>query len=654
MEAKRAHGEIRRNRLTAHVERLVDRTAGRLVLLIGFAASLWLLTALVAAALGAFPGFGEALWSGVRHLLDPGALGDDATGGQRVVGLIQVLAGIVLVVGLALTVLSDLIDRMLRRLAEIDPPVTAEGHLLVIGCGDSLPSILTGFAAAGWRAPVVVLVPPDSREERHALEQRLAAAAPALTARVVSGDAFDPAGLARGSATAARSIVILSPPAVDDDAADVLAIQIGAALAAALEAAGRRPHVGIEMRRGRNVDSIWELFPPNFDAVVHDRSTGAVLGLAMANPSFTAVLDAASDGSGAARPLVLEAGELAGCRFAELVGRLPGGVPIGFIEGGSGGRVRLVPEPDTRLGAADRVIVLAGSARDVGCRSRVPGPAAVPGPGLSGPLPPPRPLLVGWGSASAEYVEALAAAGGPGAEGGIAVLAPADPGPGPGSAELRWHRGDPSDPDTLRNALATIAPDVVLIASVEGPADPRVADARAALAALHICRGAGERPLRLLVEQRGDGGGAALERADPRIRTISAAAIAGRAIALAAVDPAALAAQEAMAAPGVRLERRRLNGARSAGAKPGNGSRPSADGRGVDFAAVYRALLREGAVPIAAARDGAAIDPLATAPLLEPGDEVLVLRRDGRGEPAVATAPGRAAAQGSSRPSQPR
>ncbi|GIK77686.1 MAG: hypothetical protein EDQ89_06645 [Acidobacteria bacterium] len=631
MAAKRPRGGGRRERLTARLERLVGRTSGRLVLLTGFAAALWALTALAADLIDAYPGFGESLWSGVRHMLDPGALGDDATGAQRAVGLIQVLTGIVLVVGLALTVLSDLVDRMLHRLAEIDPPVTAKDHLLVIGCGGSLPAILARFSASGWRAPVVVLVPPGPGEERRSLRQRLTEAAPALEVRVVSGDAFHPAGLARGSAAAARSIVILSRPGEDDAAADVLTIQIGAVLAASLEAADRAPQVGIEMRRGENVDSIWELFPPNFDAIVHDRSAGSVLGLAMANPSFTAVIDSASYGSDAPRPFLVGVGERAGSRFAELAGCLPAAVPVGLISGGGDGRVRLVPGPDTRLEATDRVIVLARSEADARRRGRTPASVAAPSPDISDPLPPPRPLLVGWSTTSADYVGAVAGADGAGrARTEITVLASADPGPGPEATELRWRRGDPSDPSTLRDTLAAVAPDVVLVASVGASADPRVTDARAALAALHLCRAAEDRPLTLLVEQRGAGRAAALERADPRIRVVSAAAIAARAIALAAVDPDALAAQEAMAAPEVQLERRLLSEAGAVAAEPDGALRHRAGGRGVAFAAVYRALLDEGAIPIGVARDGVPLESLgAGAPALEPGDELLVLRRAG-------------------------
>ncbi len=618
MAKARPGGEVRESRLTARLERLVDSTAGRLALLLGFAVVLWLLSALIARALGAFPTFGEALWSGIQHLLDPGSLGDDDSDAQRFVGLGQVLTGIVLVVGLALTVLSDLVDRMVSRLGEIDPPVVAEGHLLVIGEGEALPSILGQLAESEAGARAVVLVPPDSGERRRALEHRLAETVPSLDLSVVSGDAYEPSGLERGSASAARSIVVLSPPSADDDVSDVLTITVAAKLSTVLEGAARPPHVGVEIRRGLNADSIWELFPPSFDAVVRDRSIGGLLGLAMANPSFSEILGSASSAADSSRPFAIAAGELAGSRFDELVGRLDGALPIGVLEGGASDRIRLVPEPGRILGATDRVVVLTASARDVRRRPRR-EPRAAGAPKVGGPLPPPRPLLVGWSPTAAGYVEAVARMTRGGAGHAISVLAPTDP--RPAAMEIDWHRGDPGDPAALREVLAAVSPEVALIASVPGPADPRVADARAALTALHLCRAAGERPLALLVEQRGGERAVALEEADPRIRIVSAAAIAGHAIALAAVDPDALAVQEAMAAPGMRLERRPLSG--GAGGDGAGGA-----GGGIRFADVYRALLAEGALPLSVARRGLALDILRSErPALAPGDELLVLSR---------------------------
>lgn len=122
---------------------LFETTAGRLVGLGAAVFAFWFASAVVASAVGAFDDLGDALWSGVQHLLDPGALGDDATTAQRLLGVVQVVLGIVLVVGLVLTLLTDVVDRTLQRLGESDPPARARGHLLAIGSGDALLTVLS-------------------------------------------------------------------------------------------------------------------------------------------------------------------------------------------------------------------------------------------------------------------------------------------------------------------------------------------------------------------------------------------------------------------------------------------------------------------------------------------------------------------------------
>ena len=598
-------------------ERLLASTSGRLALLLGFAAALWLASGLVASALGAFPSLGDALWSGIRHLLDPGSLGDDETAAQRAVGLVQVLAGIVLVVGLALTVLSEVVDRLLRQLGESDPAVHASGHLLVIGDGDALLPILRRLESHRPGASAVVLVPPGDAARRRRLQSRLEAAVPDLAVRALGGDATTANGLGRGSAAAAAAVAILSPADTDDDVADVLAIETGATLAGALAGAGRRPHVGLEMRRGRNVDSIWELFPGNFDAVVHDRVLGALLALAIRNPTFAAMLGA-DDAAGRPRLAALPATAHAGRTFGELLGLLPDAIPLGLITGGRPVEIRYAPDPATPVAGDQRIVVATGST--------APGPPAGP----AAALPPARPqacvtelpaarcLLAGWSGAATSMLEALATM--PGATPELTVLAP---GPPPGAeatsaATLTPAAGDPRDPADLARAIAASAPEVVLVASA--PLDGLGGDAQAALTALHACRILGERDVPVLVEQRHRGGSVSLADADRRIQVISASALAGDAIALAAVDPDALALREALAAQ--RTDRLLVSG-------PAGGA--------VAFADLYRDLLAGGSVPIAAARRGRPTDVTADG-RLEAGDELLVVH--GGGDPGAGS-PGR-------------
>ena len=97
----------------------VRTTWGRAALLLGVIALVWIVTVTIAEAVfDAYPTQGEALWKGLAHLLDPGSLNDDETPAQRGIGVVQVLAGMVLLVGVALAVASELIGRGLERLGQ--------------------------------------------------------------------------------------------------------------------------------------------------------------------------------------------------------------------------------------------------------------------------------------------------------------------------------------------------------------------------------------------------------------------------------------------------------------------------------------------------------------------------------------------------------
>jgi hypothetical protein len=105
------------------IKRLTQRTRGRLVLLLVVLGVVWLGSAAFAYfALGAFTSFGEAIWSGITHLLDHSSLRDDHDLRHRAVGLFQVIFGLVFLVGLAFTVISEVVGSSLERLGQYDTP----------------------------------------------------------------------------------------------------------------------------------------------------------------------------------------------------------------------------------------------------------------------------------------------------------------------------------------------------------------------------------------------------------------------------------------------------------------------------------------------------------------------------------------------------
>ena len=125
------------------LRRLIQTTRGRVALLLGVLAVAWLGSAFVAhVVLDEFDTFGAALWSGITHLLDPSSLHEDHGFEHRAIGLFQVVFGLIFLVGLAFTVISEVVGSSLERLGQFDAPVHVSDHLLLIGGPDLLPGYL--------------------------------------------------------------------------------------------------------------------------------------------------------------------------------------------------------------------------------------------------------------------------------------------------------------------------------------------------------------------------------------------------------------------------------------------------------------------------------------------------------------------------------
>ncbi len=219
------------------LSRALQTTRGRLVLLLGAVAVVLLGSAAIAQLFNEYDDFGAALWGATVHLLDPSSLQDDEGGAARAIGLFQVVTGLVLLVGLLFTFVSETVGRSLERLGQSELPVRARDHLLIVA----------GAELAAAEAAAVVLMMP-SREGPVAAET-----------------------------------------------ADVETTQAGVALGEYLERRGATPRVCLLFRRGRNVDAARELLPDAWDVVVTDRTVTALLRLGITHPETLAGLPEIGD-----------------------------------------------------------------------------------------------------------------------------------------------------------------------------------------------------------------------------------------------------------------------------------------------------------------------------------------------------------------------
>lgn len=529
-----------------------------MALLLAAVVLLGILTAAVGHFLiGAHSDYGEALWKSLTHMIDPGSLGDDDTTAERTIGVLQVLIGIVFLAGIVLTVLTELVDRAVLRLQQGDPALRIGGHLLVIGMNDTLGEVRSMLAGSqeDESPPIVAMLTPDQAEHRN-LARRALDGYPGKVHVVVAdprGDGFD-----RVCAGDARHIVILSPEG-PPDRADLEATGLATLLARHLAAVGATPPVAVEMLRGRNVDALWvdsgpgrcgpsPRFPAGFDALVNDRTIGALLSLVVLNPHFSRVFLSREDGL--TGPELIPWDGSAGSTFGEVRDRLEGSSLLGVLSGtGTTARAFYLPPRDHRIAAGDRLIVVRDDSGRIGNGSG-PDPDSVKvAPARPGPL-----LILGFSDSAGALLDALDQ---PGLDPGtITVLASADPRGRPGaplSVETGWIEGNPADPGDIAHAIERSEPAVVFAAA--GP--DREAEA---VISGRFARQRTDAPI--VIEQQ-----AAvhdpLDLGSDRITVVSTSAMTAEAVAIALADPALVVAREAMVSdPGIALESLTYTGSR--------------------------------------------------------------------------------------------
>ncbi|MDX6608842.1 MAG: hypothetical protein QOF85_767 [Solirubrobacterales bacterium] len=278
------------------LRRATETTRGRVALLLSAVALVIVgSAALVHFAFGAYEDFGAALWSAVLHVLDPSSLHDDSGVAERAIGVFQVVSGLVLLVGLLFTFVAEVVSSSLERLGQSDRPARARDHLLVVGGIDLIGVAASTAAEAQLETELdrlVVLAPESARDSRAQIRDELEEVGGNLKIDLVFGDTAGDSGFELAGAERARAILLMSSSSgpVPAEAADVEVTQSGLALLDYLKEHDANPAVRLLFRRGRNVDASWELFPPDWDAVVADRTVSAVLRLAITRPPALAKL----------------------------------------------------------------------------------------------------------------------------------------------------------------------------------------------------------------------------------------------------------------------------------------------------------------------------------------------------------------------------
>ena len=298
--------------------------------------------------------FFEAAWESLMRTFDAGTMGGDAGWGFRWVMLFVTIGGI-FVVSTLIGVLTAGVEAKLEELRKGRSQVLETGHTLILGWSPQVFTILSELMIANENqknARIVILADKDKVEMEDELRDRLETRG---RTRVIcrSGSPIDMTDIEIASPHAAKSIIVLPP---EDDDPDSYVIKTVLALTNNPNRRAEPYHIVTQIRDPKNMDVIKMIgVKDKLLAVL----TGDLIARVVAQTSrqsglsvvYTELLNYGGD-----EIYFIEEPTLVGKTFGEALLQFEDSSVIGvrFVDG----TVSLNPAMDTRLAAADKIIVI--------------------------------------------------------------------------------------------------------------------------------------------------------------------------------------------------------------------------------------------------------------------------------------------------------
>lgn len=336
--------------------------------------------------------FGQLVWRGLTHTLDPGTLGNDPadTSGWRFL-LIMLFATIggVFVVSSLIGVLTQGFGEMIDTWRRGKSSVIERGHTVILGWSGKVPTLLRelAIANASERRPTVVLL---ADRDKVAMDADVAAAIPKGTRlRVVTrrGSPMTIGDLGLVALAASKAVIVLAPDAHADGSGVAPAEADTIVLKTLLAIAKVAPELALHL--------VAEVHDPRTEAVAR-RVVGERAALLLASPLISRLLVQTGRQSGLSA-VYSELLDFDGCEI--YVAPAPALVGVAFRDAGyrydtstligvlAADDTLLLPPPlDRPFAAGDRAIVIA----EDDSRIALDGKAAAYTDAHVAPEPPPR------------------------------------------------------------------------------------------------------------------------------------------------------------------------------------------------------------------------------------------------------------------------
>lgn len=436
------------DRIKFVVERQLVKGAGfQLLVVAAFIAAISLVGGILVVPLdGEFDHVGNAIWWAFLRLTDPGYLGDDVGAWQRFVSTLLTVSGYVVFMGTLVAILTRWLIARMDELERGLTPVTLKNHVVVLGWTSQTPPLLSELLSStgrmrrflekhdASRLNLVVLTEEASAEQVHELRHEPGIGPRARQVILRSGLPIQPDALHRVACLDAAAVIV---PSAAHEAGSLFTADVEtvkALLSIAAQARHYRsglPFVVAELQDIRKLPVVERAYPGPVEVVAGDATISRLMVQNILHPGLSEVYNellAGEDGN----ELYVRSGEsVAGLTLGELASQRHEAIVLGMLRPqGKGWQVELLAPSDTRIGADDRVVMMARSYSDTEADSRQPPmqsivrPPSVP----RAPLVTTRPhrvLVLGWNRRVSSLVAELASYPGRGFEVDVVSVVPA-------------------------------------------------------------------------------------------------------------------------------------------------------------------------------------------------------------------------------------
>jgi voltage-gated potassium channel Kch len=340
--------------------------------------------------------FPTLVWRNLMRTLDPGTMGGDEGTAPFLAAMLAVTLGGIFVISTLIGIINSGLQDRLSELRKGRSRVIEREHTVILGWSQQIHTVISEIVEANANQPrraIVVLADRDPVEMEEEIRSRLGASGTGRTRLVLrSGSPTDVADLGIVSVQTSRAIIVLAPETEDPDASVIKSIL------AITNHPGRRTepyHIVAEIRDRPNLQVAHMIGRGEVQLILSEDVISRIAAQTCRQSGLSVVyadlLDFAGD-----EIYMADVGWLAGRTYGESLAAFADASPIGLLP--DGGAVSLNPPSETRIGAGDRLIVIAADDDRIHLLHAPPTPVdesllrtAVPHTNV-----PERTLVLGW------------------------------------------------------------------------------------------------------------------------------------------------------------------------------------------------------------------------------------------------------------------